>query len=181
MPIINAQVSTLHKVEWFEGFIKARERAFSKSNVLGSWNGAGLVPFNPCKLHWRVGRKSTPTPPSSPKIANVSLTSFFNDVFTSPVNPTRVQAASNLLNKQLEQPPYVNTPKRKFIKELMARMERIESRCVILSAEKANAEEVLVARRRWDSGKRGIFKGVHSIAREEVLIKVQSQEKWIKE
>ena len=148
MPIVNAQVSTLHKVEWFEGFIKARERAFSKSNVLGSWNGAGLVPFKPCKVLRRVSGTFTPTPPPSPKIATLLPTSFFNDVFTSPVNPTRVQAASNLLNEQLEQSPYVNTPKHKFIKELMARMERIESRCAILSAEKVNTEEVLVARRR---------------------------------
>ena len=60
-------------------------------------------------------------------------------------------------------------------------MERIESRCAILSAVKVNAEEVLAARKRQDSGKRGIFKGVHSIGREEVLVKVWSEEKWINE
>ena len=35
-PIVNAQVATLQKVEWLEGFITARAKAFSASNIHGS-------------------------------------------------------------------------------------------------------------------------------------------------
>lgn len=179
--IINTGVTTLQKVEWLEGFIIARPKGFSMTNILSSWNGAGLVPFNPRKVMRRVGAEFTPPPPPSPGIATPSPTSFFKDTFVSPVDPTKVQRASDLLNDELKQTGHVNTPMRNFIRDLTVRMEKIESRCSILSAEKANAEEILGARKKREAELRGIFKGYHSIAQEDILEKVRIEENRINE
>jgi len=42
-----AQLLRITKAEWMEGYIAARERAFSELNVFSAWRGAGLVPFQP--------------------------------------------------------------------------------------------------------------------------------------
>ena len=176
--IVNAQVAMLQKVEWFEGFIIARQKGLSLSNILGSWLGAGLVPFNPHKVLRRIGAELTPTPPSSPG-STTPPPNFSNDILQSPVDSARVRTASNMLIEELER--YVNTPKRNFIRCLTDRIEALECRLSITSAAKANAEEVLAARKRRESGTRGIFKGQHSIASEDFLAKVRKEEQRIAE
>jgi len=105
--------------------------------------------------------------------------SLFNNIFVSPVNIVKMQDASNLLVSQLEQNPYISTPKHKFIHELTVRMAKMDSRLAILTDEKAKAEGVLAVRKRRDSGKRGIFKGQHSIANKGTLALVRNEENHI--
>ena len=177
--IINSGAATLQKVEWLEAFIIAREKGFSQQNILGSWNGAGLVPWNPHKVMRRVGAEYTPPPPTipSPIMATPSPRSFFKDILMSPVNPDNLERAGNMVAEELEQKGHVNTPMRKFIKDLTARAVTIEFRNAILTVEKEKAEAVLGARRKRESGIRGLFKGVHSIASEEFLERVRDHEK----
>ena len=139
------------------------------------------MPYNPRKVFRRVGSRLTPTLPSSPRIMTPSPNSLFNNIFVSPVNIAKIQDASNLLVSQLEQNPCVNTPKRKFVHELTVRMVKMDSRLAILTNEKAKAEGVLAARKRRDSGKRGIFKGQHSIANKGTLTLVRNEENRIAE
>jgi hypothetical protein len=163
-----------------EGFIIAREKGFSQQNILGSWNGAGLVPWNPRKIMRKVGAEFTPPPPPSPIMATPSPRSFLKDVLMSPVNADNIKRAGKMVTDELEQKGHVNTPMRKFIIDLTVRMEKIDARNAILAAEKANAEAVLGARKKRESGIRGLFKGVHSIASEEFLRKVRDHENRIR-
>jgi hypothetical protein len=39
------QLLRIHKLEWMEGYIKAREAAFL--NIESAWRGSGLQPFQP--------------------------------------------------------------------------------------------------------------------------------------
>ena len=55
-------------------------------------------------------------------------------------------------------------------------MERLETRDVIREEEKANVEAVLGARKKRESGKRGVLKGSHSVAYPEVLELVRSED-----
>ena len=52
-------------MESLAAYIKARELAFTKTNISSGWSGAGLIPFQPRKLIRRV-QPITPSPPSTP-------------------------------------------------------------------------------------------------------------------
>jgi hypothetical protein len=49
-PLIQTEVSRVRKPEWLLAFIQARKAAFTTSNVLRGWRGAGLLPFDPEKV-----------------------------------------------------------------------------------------------------------------------------------
>jgi hypothetical protein len=59
-PIFGKEVSRLHKSEWLTDYIEAREKAFCEDNVLDSWCGAELIPFNLEKVLQHI----PPPPPS---------------------------------------------------------------------------------------------------------------------
>lgn len=178
MPLISAKIATLRKVEWLEAYIKARERAFSVSNIIGSWNGAGLVPFNTQKVLRRVS-SPTPTPPP----ISYSSNNPFDNVFISgsPVDIPTLNAANTALNDITARNDTIESPLRNYINHLTNRVERLETRVVILEKEKNDAEGILSARRKTESGKRAILKGRHSVAGREVLELVRAEEKRIEE
>jgi DDE superfamily endonuclease len=62
-PLIRTEVSRIRKSEWLMAFIQARKNAFTGSNVLGGWRGAGLLPFNPEKVLRHI---EIPRPPKEP-------------------------------------------------------------------------------------------------------------------
>jgi hypothetical protein len=174
--LVSAKVATFQKAEWLEAYVKARIRAFSIQNIFGSWSGAGLIPFSPRKVVRRV-QKDTPSPPSSPEI--VTTNPFTNTLTNSPINIHAVQAANKALNECLAQIPGVSSPIRNYVQRLTARHERLESRISIVEIEKANTESVLSARKKRESGKRGVLKDRHSVAIKEVLNSIRIEEKRI--
>ena len=51
--LIFTEVVRIQKAEWLEAYVKARRKAFSTSNILSAFRGAGLLPFYSNKiLNW---------------------------------------------------------------------------------------------------------------------------------
>jgi DDE superfamily endonuclease len=176
--VVAAQVTTIQKAEWLEAYVNAKPSAFSKSNVLGGWSGAGLVPFNPQKVIRRV-QNATPPPQ---QISECTTTDAFNmALFDSPVDIKALQQANRQLIDTLAKIPAISSPIRNYTKQLAMRYERLETREGISETEKSNRDSVLEVRKKRESGKRGVLKGLHSIAFAEVLKPIREHEKRTEE
>ena len=171
--LVNAKVNTVQKMEWLRAYVGARHSAFSSQNINSSWSGAGLNPFQPRKVIRRVHddsnseRATTPPPTSNP---------FDNALLCSPVNISAFQAANSTLNQLVMNKQPLDTPARNYVLRLTQRSERLYAETVILQKEKTNLEGVVVVCRNAESGKRGVLKGRHSIATEDILEQVRTEE-----
>lgn len=100
-PILEKEVSRLHKSEWLTGYIEARDKAFCEDNVLGSWRGAGLIPFDPEK----VLRHILPPLPSRTWTQITSITAQPTEIFensfitSSPPDATELRTTIQVLRK----------------------------------------------------------------------------------
>ena len=99
-PLIQTEVSRIQKAEWLSAYVRACKKAFSSSNIISAFSGAGLFLFLPAKVLNRVlqplaasalpSRLSTPEKPMA--LENPVLTS-------SPVDMITYRAA----NQELKQ------------------------------------------------------------------------------
>ena len=133
-PLFQTEVSRIRKSEWLSAFIEARKSAFSHSNVLGGWRGAGLLPFNPEKVLQHI-RIPVPPPQSSP-ITSPSATSpppkipaidseLFNSALltSSPLNAEAFRKTASALRAEGEQKKVLATPMCKLIPRLVTTTE----------------------------------------------------------
>jgi hypothetical protein len=109
---VTTKVATVQKVEWLQSYIYARARAFTESNIKGSWNGAGLEPFSPRKVFSRIESESS-TPPSTPTQPN---NPFDKALLTSPpFDIEKVQAANAAMISVLLNKEPITTPAHQYI------------------------------------------------------------------
>jgi hypothetical protein len=94
----------------------------------------------------------------------------------SPLDVTSMQAANTMLKAMLESQVLLNTPARNYVTRLADRSERLEVRNVILEQEKATLQQVVSARKRQRSGKRGVLAGHHFVTRPELLEQLREKE-----
>lgn len=68
--LLRIGITRLEKIEWVENYIKGREIALTKNNILGGWRGAGLAPFNRVRITHSLRRRHLRIirPPQSSKI-----------------------------------------------------------------------------------------------------------------
>ena len=120
-------------------------------------------------MHDESKSESTTTPPptSNP---------FDNALIGSPVDISVFQAANSMLNQLITNKQPLDTPARNYVQQLTQRSERLYAETVILQKEKTNLEGVVVVHRNAESGKRGVLKGRHSIATEDILEQVRAEE-----
>ena len=170
--LIFTEVSRIQKAEWLEAYVKARRRAFSASNILSAFRGAGLVPYCPSKVlnQVRTTSPSTPAPPPhEPQSPMQESTPLSNPLLTSsPVDITAFRAANQELMRLISSKEPLNTPARTHIRRATNATERVFMRCNIVQRGLDAATQVLSARKMRASGKRGILKGKHVLSVAEI-------------
>jgi DDE superfamily endonuclease/Tc5 transposase DNA-binding domain/helix-turn-helix, Psq domain len=177
--IVGANVARLTKAEWLQCYVLARQSAFTCRNIHGAWNGAGLEPFQPRKV---IRRKQGKTPPpSTPPPSNGS--NPFDSVLlnSSPSDLHGMHNANKALRTKLTDNSVLATPEKQYILRLGTKVEQYKSRINILEKEKRNAEAVLSARKRAESGVRQILKGQHVVTVDSIYDKVREHEMMIEE
>ena len=134
-----------------------------------------MLPFLPKKVIRNV-QSATPIKESTPELP---ANPFDNALLaSSPLDASAMQAANRELNKNMME-LNVCTPVCNYVQRLTNFAERLDVKNVIISKDLANAEKVLGARKKRESGKRGILKGRHSVACSEILELVRAEEKRI--
>jgi hypothetical protein len=103
-----AQLTRISKAEWMDAYIKAREAAFSNSNIASAWRGCGLQPFQPQKVI-RAATLTTYIAEERPKTPTEH--DIFEKVFqnSSPPDFNTLQKANSVLSTALNQ-GVLNTP-----------------------------------------------------------------------
>ena len=114
-PLIRVDVNRIQKAEWLKAYINARASAFTSFNIRRSWEGAGLVPFQPMKVLRRVHIPSTGCRPSTSETPSP----FDNSLITSsPTDITVLRTANNALNQMVATKEPLMTPARNYITRL---------------------------------------------------------------
>lgn len=172
--LIQTEVSRIQKAEWLEAYVNAHARAFTSWNIRSAFSGAGLLPFCPTKVIRRIGSSLTPPPLSeNPEMS----TPFDNPNLTSsPVDINVFKAANQELTRLVDAQLPLNTPARKHVHRLAKSTERLFTRYTITERQKEELKEVVGARKRRESGKRGALKGKHVMTTAEIYKKVRDAE-----
>jgi hypothetical protein len=63
---LRSGIQRMHKVEWLERFIIAREQGITKENILSGWRGAGLFPENMHHILRQLTNYEDSTVPETP-------------------------------------------------------------------------------------------------------------------
>ena len=93
---IRAHINDITKVEFFLAFYAAYKRSMTKENLAGGFRGAGLIPFNPQAVIYKLDVKlRTPTSTGSPE-ANADLW-----VSQTPHKPTEALSQSELVKTRI--------------------------------------------------------------------------------
>ena len=120
--LIRLGISRLLKSEWTECYIEARELAFTTANIVGSWRGAGLIPFNKVK----VFRHLPPcTPP--PIASSTSVAPFdFELITSSPPNAISLHLINTALNELINTQQPLNSPTHKYVGQLNDNLKALD-------------------------------------------------------
>ena len=155
-------------------YVRARSRAFSMNNIRGSWDEAGLEPFQPRK----VIHRALPKTPSSPPMSSTDIDPFDIILLTSsPPDVTVRQTANSMLKTMMKSQTPLNPSACNYVVRVVDRNERLEIRVAILEQEKTALQEVVSARKRQKSGKRGVLSGHHLVTRPELLEQLREKER----
>ena len=120
-----------------EAYVEARDKVFPISNIVGSRSGAGLVPFRPQKV---VHQVLSLTPPPTPCSANNPSDNVF--ISSSPVDIPTLQAADAALKDAVARNDSIQIPLRNYINRLTTKLERFETRTVILERKRIMRERL---------------------------------------
>lgn len=158
--IFRTGVRRLHKVEWMESYIEARKIAFTLSNILAGWRGAGLFPLNKHRiLHQLSDHCSKSTPPTAHAIPTQFLST------SSPPDHNTLQSANSAFNTALSQttaPSPVKTHGR-CLTEITV---RLAAENAILRNDNAELRAQICKQKERVKGKRFQLKGCHAISTE---------------
>jgi DDE superfamily endonuclease len=179
--IIQTGISRLQKTEWFNCFIKARDKAINKANIEGGWRGAGIYPMNPLKVLRKILR-STPSQehqvpdPAKSTSTTDTLKSFDILLNNAPINANALHSANTALNDLVRLKQSLHTPARKFIPRLATTAEWLLAENAILKLELKKCQDMLGARNAREKGKWLVLKGKIVISTEEILKAIEEAE-----
>ena len=179
--IIQTGIGRLQKIEWFNCFIKARDKAITKANIEGGWRGAGIYPMNPLKVLRKILRSipsqehQAPDPIESTSTTD-TLKSFDILLDNSLINATALHLANTALNDLVRLNQSLHTPARKFISRLATTAEWLLVENAILKHELKKCQDMLGARKAREKGKRLVLKGKIVISTEEILKAIEEAE-----
>ena len=170
-PLIRTQVARLHKSEWLQAFVIARQSAFKMENVLGGWRGAGLFPYNPKKVLRHLepepmdlisASESPNTPPNSTLLLRTAL------VTSSPPTAECLHQSNLALSTLINQNPTLPSPAQSYVKRLMRKSEQLCTEVSIIKKQLHDANEVLSARKKRKTGRHIALKDQLVLTTEEI-------------
>jgi hypothetical protein len=175
-------IKTLQKIEWFECFIKAHEKAVTYSNIQGGWRGSGIYPLNPLKVLQKLPAPKKKSVTVTPSEIDPTTTLSFDKLLLedSPTDPVILRSANQALKEILIINQPLNTPARKYIPRLAAMVEHLLAENTLLQYEIKRCTDVLGARKTRQGGKRMILDGAVVISTEEFYLAVKAAEEATK-
>lgn len=178
--IIQTEVSRIQKVEWLNAYVRARAKAFSTSNIYSAFSGTGINPFDATKVIHRV-RSMEDIQSSSSESEHESeskepLSLDPSLVPSSPIDISTYQIARTVLNEHMHQNPAFSTPVKTFIDRYTKSLDRIWTRNSITESKYNRLKEVLMDRKRHESGVRAVLKGHHIVTGDDVFERIVEAE-----
>jgi hypothetical protein len=163
-------VARISKAEWLELYVKARQKAFTFSNIASGWHGAGLVPIQRSKVLRHIPTLSTrPTTPTQQEFLLQAITS-------SPPNPALLREANSVFKSQVLSEKPLDSPARRYAKNLTHTSERLAAQVAILRKVNKEQELILKKRKKRPSGKRAAMQGHFILSTAEIRDKVFAAE-----
>jgi hypothetical protein len=147
-----AQLLRIHKSEWMDAYIKAREAAFSISNINSAWRGCGLQPFQP----QRCIRAATHTTYVEPRPRTLTEHDIFDKVFenSSPPDFQTLCKANTVLNTALESVHGIlNTP---TTRKLADKTEQLNTQHFLHEKEVENLRSIIQKHKAQTNVGRGV-------------------------
>lgn len=101
------------RIEWTQMYIRARDKAFTATNIKSGWRNTGLEPLSPIVVldKYRQEVAHTPSPPHTPPDATSLDLALLN---SSPPDGTEVRKATALFNSELQKPGPLTSPAKRF-------------------------------------------------------------------
>jgi len=153
-----AEIARLHKIEWVDKYIPAREKAITVTNIQGGWRGAGIFPFNSHRVLRTIFESITSSTPSPETIDPFLISS-------SPPDATTLRTANEAFNDAL-QDTAVPSPIRMHSRRLSGIAEQLHADNTVLRKENGELKGFLGKRAERQSGKRVVLKGKFVITTE---------------
>ena len=156
------------RTEWTQMYIRAREKAFTLSNIVNGWKATGLQPLSPIEVLSKLPETpsratSTPrTPTRTPDLDTALLCS-------SPPDGTELRRANTVLRNELARPGELSSTTKRYIERMTRALEMAQSENVTLRKELKAQEELLRTRQNRRKGKRVALKGKFVLSTDEVL------------
>jgi hypothetical protein len=174
-------------VEWFECFIKARDKAITKRNIQGAWRGAGIFPMNPSKVLEKLTSRQLQQPDTSIILTVVIACTeaetaepckpFDNMLMDNlAINAIALHSANTALNDLVRINQPLHTPARKFIPRLASTTEWLLAENVILRVKLQKSNDLLGVRKARGGGKRLVLKRKIVMSTEEILKLIEEAE-----
>lgn len=173
--IFRTGIMRLQKVEWIENYMKAREKAMVRRNIIAGWRGAGLWPIDCDRILEQISEDEI-TPP--PQFQPISQTSTL--LTSSPPDALILHSTNVSLNTEIKT-TNASTPIRNHIRRLSGIAEQLHADNIILKRENTELMEVVNARKERASGKRIILKGVRFVTTEYLYQELEKSETESKE
>lgn len=163
------------KAEWTELFIRAREKAITRSNITASFRSTGIYPLSPITVLTKLENPPLsygPLPRTRPDKTpfDISLST------SSPPEGTELHAAIELLSSTISRAIDVVTPAKRFTEKATRLLEEQNTELTLLRKQFKEVSELLQTRAKRKKGKRITLDGKHIVSTEEVLEDVRKAE-----
>ena len=135
------------KAEWLAAYVAAWQRAFSAANIAAAWRAAGLLLFDPEKVIHRcnsrpsqINGNRSPTPITTSPLEQIIVNSSLSDAVALWTGNTELLGF-------ISTHPTLNTPAKKWIKQLTTSAERLFARASILQQGMDDIQKTLSNRK----------------------------------
>ena len=156
------------RVEWTRMYIRAREKAFTASNIKSGWRKTGLEPLSPIVVLDKHHPMPAPAP-SPPRIPRGPASLDLTLLDSSPPDGTELRQATALFNSELKKPGPLISPVKRFGERMTCVLQTTLSENAMLRRELAEARTLLRSRKSRKNGKRVALQGKFVFSTEEVL------------
>jgi hypothetical protein len=173
-PLFRLDTRRIPRVEWTTAFIRARENAFTASNIRSSFRATSIYPISPITILSTLKMPSpsrTTTPPPIETTSDLDLTLLDS----SPPTGTELRQATSLINRVVNE-SNIASPAKRYISRAGAALERTHSENILLRQENAEARALLRVRKERKTGKRVAIKGKFVFNTQEILKVVEKAE-----
>lgn len=156
------------RLEWMQIFIRARQKAVTLNNILGSWRGAGLIPSDPKRVLDRLPAQP-PTALSKSHTPPGRVELDFSLLKSSPPDGTELRESNVLLNSVLAGAPGLASPAKRYVDRVTRMAETQNTELTILRKQLQEKDELLQARKVHTRGKRVKLQGEFVYSTQKVL------------